>query len=320
MKFDLNKDLIEGLRDSTNDESISRLNGIVSGLITEVMEELSAKSSFIQLDKVILEPVNEIYLGAICACSEYTYFLGVANKEIELNSLDKKHYIKNLWKRFVNAWRVSRSKTQKKKKNVAYENSAPNIRNITKYTIDDLKSDVVRHLANFVTPSTIIYEYYDHISILGKEDFGSNVKINIYICMYDEKNEVYKLYNNAKNRFFDIDFKQRFNNLNSKIQDCGNNFINMVKVFNSLFSKAYNKVPNQILIESLLFACPNKLYKDDLYETFINIANFIRLNDVTAIRSICDNSKSIFKDKLILGSNGQIDFSRFIKLLDSYKI
>ncbi len=318
MKFNLSKDLIEGLRDSTNEDSIARLNNLVSELMGQVMEDLSSKSSFIQPDKVILEPVNEIYLGAISACSEYTYFLGVANKEIELNSLDKKHYIKNLWKRFVRAWKVSRAKKKRKKDKT--ENSVEPIRNIAKYTIDDLKSDVVYYLSNYVTSSTIIYEYYDHISILGKEDFGTNVKINIYICMYDDKNEVYKLYNNAKNRFMEIDFKQRFKNLNTKIQDCGDSFVNMVKVFNSLFSKAFNKVPNQIMIESLLFACPNVLFKDDLYETFINIANFIRLNDVTAIRSICDNSKTVFKDKLVLESNGQVDFSRLIKLLDNYKI
>ena len=95
MKYNLNKDLIEGLRDSTNNEFVGNINFLIYSLIEEAVKELVVKSSFIQLDKIRVEPVNEIYLGAVCSNSEYTYFLGIPNKEIELNSLEKKHYFKN---------------------------------------------------------------------------------------------------------------------------------------------------------------------------------------------------------------------------------
>lgn len=322
MKYELNKELIEGLRDSTNNEFVESVNELVYSLVGETMKELAMKSSFIQIDKVHLEPVNEIYLGAVCSNSEYTYFLGIPNIEIELNSLEKKHYFKNLWNRFVRAWRISRNKPRKKKKKDKDNKTeeVTTVRNLTKYTIDDLKSDIVNQLSNYVTPTTIIYEYEDHISIIGREDIGSNVKINIYVCLYDEKNDIYKLYNNRKNKFYNIDMKQRFKNLNNKYESCGSNFVDMVRVYNSLYSKNYNKIPNQILIESLLCACPDTLFSDDLYQTFINVSNYIRLVDVSAIRSICDNTKSIFKEKLIIDVNGQVDFSRLIRLLDLYKI
>lgn len=318
MKFELNKELIEGLKDSINSEFVESVNNRVYFVVDEALKDFALRSSFIQLDKVQFTPVNEIYLGAVCSNSEYTYFLGVPNKEIELNSLEKKHYFKNLWNRFVRAWKLSRKKRRKKKKNEVDIDNFP--RNLTKYTIDDLKSDLVAQISNHVTPTTIIYEYENHITIIGKEDFGTNVKINIYVCIYDEALETFKLYNPRKNKFYNIDLKQRFKNLENKYESCGENFINMAQIYNSLYSKAYNKIPNQILIESLLCACPDSLFSDDLYQTFINVSNYIRLVDVSAIRSVCDNTKVIFKEKLIIDRTGQVDFSKLIKLLDVYKI
>lgn len=318
MKYDLNKDLIEGLHDSTNQEYVDKLNNLVYALVGDVIASLSDKSSFIQEDKVVLVPANELYLQALCSQSEYTYFLGVSNKEIELNSTDKKHFFKNLWKRFKRAWRVTRRKRKKKKKDdEMYDVESTNI---TKYNIDDLRHDIIFYLSNKVTATSVIYDYEDYISIIGKEDFGSNVKINIYVCMYDDKAEVFKMYNYRKNKFFDVDFNERFRNLDAKVGRCGQSFINLVQVYNSLYAKAYNKVPNQILIESLLFACPDILFTDDLYQTFINVSNYIRMTDVSSIRSICNNDKSIFQEKLITLKSAQIDFSKLIKLLDRYKV
>ena len=185
MKRDLNKDLIEGLRDSTNVEFVDNLNYATFALVNQALIDLSNKSSYIQPEKAYLTPVNEIYLHAMTSQSEYTYFLGIANTEIELNSLDKKHYFKNLWKRFVRAFKMSRKKKKKKRKD---KEITPTV-SVTKekYTIDELKNDFIYYLSNLISTSSIIYEYEDHISIIGKEEFGTNVKINIYITMYDEK-------------------------------------------------------------------------------------------------------------------------------------
>ena len=219
----------------------------------------------------------------------------------------------------MRAWKATRKKKKKKKKEVSEEELVAK-RLSAKYTIDDLKSDIIFHLSNFVTPTTIIYDFDNHISIIGKEDFGSNVKINIYVCMFDEKNRVFKLYNGRKNKFYDIDFTQRFSNLANKMESCGKSFQNLVKIYNSLYCRAYNKVPNQILIESLLFNCPDNLFVNDIYQTFLNVSNYIRLVDVTSLRSICDNTKTIFKEKLVLDVNAQVDFSRLIRILDNYKV
>lgn len=316
MKRDLNKDLIEGLRDSTNLEFVNNLNYTVFSLVDQALKDLSNKSSFIQPEKAYFMPVNEIYTGATTSQSAYTYFLGIANTEIELNSTDKKHFFKNFWKRIVRAWKMSKKKKKKRKK---IEERTLTVVTKEKYTIDDLRNDFVYYLSNLISTSSIIYEYEDHIMVVGKEDFGTNVKINIYITMYDEKNGVFKMYNGRKNRYYDVDLNERFKNLANKMESC-ENFVNMIKIYNSIYSRAYSKVPNQILIESLVYNCPAVLFEHDVYQTFLNVSNYIRMIDVDALRSICDNTKSIFKEKLIIDAGAQVEFAKLIRVLDSYKI
>lgn len=316
MKRDLSKDLIEGLRDSTNLEFVNNLNFTVFSLVDQALKDLSNKSSFIQPEKAYFMPVNEIYTGATTSQSAYAYFLGIANTEIELNSTDKKHLFKNFWKRIVRAWKMSKKKKKKRKK---IEERTLSVVTKEKYTIDDLKNDFVFYLSNLISTSSIIYEYEDHIMVVGKEDFGTNVKINIYITMYDEKNGVFKMYNGRKNRYYDVDLNERFKNLANKMESC-ENFVNMIKIYNSIYSRAYSKVPNQILIESLVYNCPAVLFEHDVYQTFLNVSNYIRMIDVDALRSICDNTKSIFKEKLIIDAGAQVEFAKLIRVLDSYKI
>ena len=316
MKRDLSKDLIEGLRDSTNLEFVNNLNFTVFSLVDQALKALSNKSSFIQPEKAYFMPVNEIYTGATTSQSAYAYFLGIANTEIELNSTDKKHLFKNFWKRIVRAWKMSKKKKKKKKK---IEERSLTVVTKEKYTIDDLRNDFVYYLSNLISTSSIIYEYEDHIMVVGKEDFGTNVKINIYITMYDEKNGVFKMYNGRKNRYYDVDLNERFKNLANKMESC-ENFVNMIKIYNSIYSRAYSKVPNQILIESLVYNCPAVLFEHDVYQTFLNVSNYIRMIDVDALRSICDNTKSIFKEKLIIDAGAQVEFAKLIRVLDSYKI
>lgn len=317
MKRDLNKDLIEGLKDSTNMGFVDSLNFTTFSLVDQALKDLSLKSSFIQPEKAYFMPVNEIYLRAMTSQSQFTYFLGISNTEIELNSLDKKHYFKNFWKRVVRAWKSTRKKKKKKKKSYEVQPVVNVIKE--KYTVDDLKTDFIYYLSKLISPSSIIYEYEDHISIIGKEDFGSNVKINIFITMYDEKNGIFKMYNGRKNKFYDVDLNERFKNLNNKIATC-ENFVNVIKIYNSLYSRVYSTVPNQILIESLVFNCPDILFEHDVYQTFLNVSNYIRMTDVDALRSICDNSKPIFKEKLIIDAGAQVQFSKLIKILDNYKV
>ena len=316
MKNPLDRQLIESLNESNNQEFLENVNSYVYDLMDNVMEEISQKSPFIRMDKCVLQPVNEISTGSFTQLSEYDYFLGVDNPQIESNSKTRKNFWKRAWREFKAAWRLGRKKYKKTKES----REGLSTQTSEKYKLNNLKHDLLKKTAEYLQPTSIVTEYSNYISMVGSEDFGTGVKINIYVCMYDSKNNLFKLYNDVKNKYKIVDFGKRFSNIDLKVQECGQMYLDMIKIFNAIFSKAYNRVPNQILIESLLFNCPNVLFdEDDVFKTFVNVANYIRLANPKSIASICDTSKNIFEEPLILGGNKQVDFSRVISMLDRFK-
>lgn len=314
---ELNRELIEGLSQSTVPSNVDNINEKVSSLVYQALASLSDKTSNVDVNRAVLLPIDESFTRAICSRSEYNYLLGIPNTEIEINSVSKKNFFKNFWKRLKYAWKKSH---QKKSKAVNTE-IKPSLNVVgAKYDITALRNDIILSLANFLTSTTIIYDLERYISIVGKEDFGSNIKINIYVCLYDEKTNTFKNFNYPKNRFDDINFAERVDNLNSKYGRCDENYVNMIKVYNALFSNANGYVPSQILIESLLYNCPDELYTDDLYQTFLNVSNYIRLKSAKSFKSICDTSIELFKDKNILSVGAQLDYQKLISLLDKNRV
>ncbi len=320
MKTQLNRELVESLSNSNNQEFINKVGDFVNVLLTNAIAEVAQRSAFVSLDKCVLIPVNEIYLGAVSQLSEYDYFLGIDNVQIELNSKTRKNFWKNVWREFRASWRIGRKKykRQKKQKKEQLEQMR-SLDTIEKYKLSDFRSDVAQWASMYLSESSIITEYPRYISFVGKDDFGTNVKVNVFVCIYDHTKNQFKLYNEMKNRYTIVDFGNRFENLDYKVRECGDMFVNMLKIFNALFVKAYNRIPNQILVESLLFNCPNRLFdKSDVFMSFVNVANYIRLANPRSIISICDPSKTIFQEKLITGTNSQVDFTKIINMLDRF--
>ena len=157
-------------------------------------------------------------------------------------------------------------------------------------------------------------------SIVGKEDFGTNTKINIYVCCYDSKTDTFKMFNQTRNKYFDVCFGTRFELIEEKAKATDGQFVDMLKIFNALFAKNYNKIPNQILLESLLYNVPTKLFcKDDIYRTFVNVSNYLRISNPKNFVSICKGERSVFEEPLVIKSNSQVDFGRIVTMLDNYK-
>lgn len=318
MKNELNRELIEGLKASSNEQFAENVNNIVYELVSVAMEDISFKSPFIQFDKCNLIPVNEIYLGAFGQLSQYDYFLGVENTQIEFNSKVKKNWWGYVWREFKSQWRLGRKKKEKKRK----KEQEPTIsqRPVEKYRLTDLQRDLMYRLAEQLSDTSMVYNYPYKLSLVGSDDFGTGVKINIYVTIYDHATGDYKLYKEQKNKFISVNFGDRFDNLDQKVEQVGQMFVDMAKIFNALYSKTFDKIPNQIVLESLLFDCPNSLYDtNDIYKTFVNVANYIRIKNPKSFMSICDQTKSIFDDPIVLLSNCQVDYGRIINMLDKFK-
>lgn len=314
MKSQLNRELIEGLNDSNNQEFLKHIDDFVYDLVFSSLDDIALKSPFITPDKCVLLPVNEVVTGAVSQLSEYSYFLGVENPQIEFNSKKRKNFWKNVWREFRASWRIGRKKYKKNKKDTSFDVT------IDKYKISDFRHDMVNKLSEFLSETSMIYEYTNHISLIGIDDFGTNVRVNIYVCSYDSKTRDFKLYNQNKNKFLTINFGKRLENIALKENSCGKMYSNMIRIFNALYSKAYDKVPNQILVESLIFNCPNILFdQNDTYKTFVNVANYICLTSPQSFLSICDASKTIFQDPIITKTDSQLDFGKIVNVLDRYK-
>ena len=315
MKVQIDKDLIEGLNESSNRHYAENVNSLVYELVANAVRDISEISPFVNPEKCILVPANEAATGAFSQLSEYDYFLGIENKQIELNSKTRKNFWKYVWREFRASWRIGRKKYKKEKKN-----APPKLESIDKYKLSDFKHDLTRKMADYLSETTLLFNTSSGVSIVGKEDFGTNTKINIYVCCFDSKNDTFKLFNQTKNKYFDVCFGERFENLDEKEKATNGQFVDMLKILNALYAKNYNKIPNQILLESLLYNVPTKLYcQEDIYRTFVNVSNYLRISNPKNFVSICGGEKTIFEEPLIVKSNSQVDFGKIITMLDNYK-
>ena len=311
MKSKLNRELIDDLNQS-NEEFLDNISSKVTALVDNALADISLKSPFVRTDRCLLLPVNEICTGAVAQLTEFDYFVAVDNPQIELNSKKKGNFWKNVWREFRASFRLGKKKYKKEKVGASTEP-------VTKYNIEDFKHDLVNSLANYLLPTSIVYEYTTHLSMVGIDDFGTNVRINLIPCCLNAKQQEFKLYNPRKNKYTSIKFGDRFSNLSMKTRECGDVFIDMIRLFNVMYSKNYNKIPNQILVESLVFNCPNILFdKNDVYKTFVNVANYIRLTSASSMLSICDGSKTIFQEPLVLLEYSQVEYGKIISMLDKF--
>ena len=315
MKSELDRELVENLNESVDNDFIKKLNTTVYGLVETALAEIEEKSPFIKVDKCVLIPVDETYTGAFCQQSEYTYFLGIDNPTIAFNTTRKRNWWKHLWKTFKSYWRIGRKKRKPKK---GEKEAAPVT--FEKYQIKDLKADLILRMANYMQETSVAYEFNNHITLVGPEDFGPGVKINIVVCYYEGKTNTFKLYSASKNKFIDYNFGSRYELLDQKRAEVGEMFVNMEKILNQIFSKAYGYVPNQMIVESLLYSAPNNLFVDkDVYQTFVNIANYIRFKDPRKIPSIAYPDKMFLKDKFTFLIGSTVDYSRIVTMLDRFK-
>ena len=317
MKNALNRSLVESLNESTKTEFAKSINEKVYNLVSAAVGDIAEKSPFISAEKCFIVPYNEVATGAIAQQSEYTYFVGIDNPQILVNTRRRKNMLKFIWTEFKASWRIGKKKYKKKKKG---EEENKQLLEFDKYQLKDFKSDLMYNMANYLSESTMLYDMPYNLSIIGSEDFGTGVKINIFVGAYDSETSTFKLYRNSRNKFIDYNFGSRYENLEKKIEWCGPVFVDMIKLINILYSKKYHKAANQIVVESLIYSCPNNLFDPkDIYKSFVNVANHIRLKDPKTILSICDEKTPFLKDKLIVNENAAIEYNKIIRMLDEFK-
>ena len=308
-KIKVSKEIIESFVNQQNTKYIQNINKKVNNLIGSSIKELSSKNSYVTLDNIVLQPVNELLTDSMIETSSFVYYLGVKNAQLELNTLRKSTFWKNLKQKLIFAWK-NRKKKRKKKKNKGQEEPhvQPEI-DISKYNIYNLTEDIQDSLIKFLSETTLVYIRDNIIEIVGKEEFGPNTKITIYVVSQEGDN--FKFYTGKKNKFIDINFSSRINCIQEKIDKVGDNFTKMIKLINSLYFNTNRYIPNQIFIESILVHCPDEFYKgDDIYSIFVKIINYLSFKPLKDIKSINNPDKTVLDD--IVADCSTFDYIRML--------
>ena len=316
-KIEISKELIYNLANQENNKYVRQINKKINTIIAESIARLSEKISYISLKNTILQPANELITGAITDNSVFAYFLGINSQQLQLNTQRKTNFWKNFKERLKFAWQnrktiLKKRRRKRKKKNKSPQQEQDN--NTLKfdpiqYNIYNMTEDIQSAIVYYLSETSLVYLYNNRLEIIGKDDFGANTKIIIYVVSFDGTN--FKYYAGRKKGYIDVNFNNRIQNLENKIKAVGNNFIKMLKIFNYLYYNTNGYQANQIFMESVLCYIPDELYKnDDIYKVFLKIINFILLKSIKNVNSIMDDKTSIFKD--VLCQNNGIGFNKMI--------
>lgn len=314
MKETFDAKFIENIIANNNFEFIETLQGKVANLLSLAIEELSQRVPFISLENTILQPVNETFNGAFTPMSKYVYFLGINSPQLEVNSLNRSINFKKLRQRFVQAWYdTKRRKSKRRKKKEEEESHRYSEFEPGKYGLENLRRDLQLAMVKNLSVTSIVYNTSDRLIIQGKDDFSSVAQIEIIPVIYD--GEIFKYFISKRKGFLPVNIEERLINFNIKSEIVGENFYNVLKIFNNLFKNITKENVNQIFVESLLYNVPNDLFVgDDVYQVVVNIINYLSMTDVSKFVSIENKKENIFKSKLT--GNSAALFNRFMKNLN----
>lgn len=312
----ISKQLIESIAEMDNSEFVNDVEEKINSLVYLAVDDMSKSIPYVDVDKCVLQPVNEIFNGAITPESEFVYFLGFSSPQIEMNCLQYNDFWKKLKDRLLYAW--NESKKSKKKKSRKKIEEAPKETayefNDTRYNLEMLKADLQKAFVKNLTMTSIVYNYDNFIRIIGRDEFGIRTQIIIYPCLIEGNN--FKFFINRKKGFYSINFEKRAELFIDKTSRVGDVFVKMIKIFNTLFRNSARTyiMPNQIFIESLLYNTPDELFDgENIYDTFIKIVNFLNMTDINDFKSILDPNLTISQDKTT--KNNQMIFLRFLRTL-----
>lgn len=314
MKETFDAKFIENIIANNNFEFIETLQEKVANLLSLAIEELSQRVPFISLENTILQPVNETFNGAFTPMSKYVYFLGINSPQLEVNSLNRSINFKKLRQRFVQAWYdTKRRKSKRRKKKEEEESHRYSEFEPGKYGLENLRRDLQLAMVKNLSVTSIVYNTSDRLIIQGKDDFSSVAQIEIIPVIYD--GEIFKYFISKRKGFLPVNIEERLINFNIKSEIVGENFYNVLKIFNNLFKNITKENVNQIFVESLLYNVPNDLFVgDDVYQVVVNIINYLSMTDVSKFVSIENKKENIFKSKLT--GNSAALFNRFMKNLN----
>lgn len=241
---------------------------------------------------------NEVFSGTEFFASSIDLFVVFNAVQIELNYNDKPknkftNNVRYFWREFKSYFNIFSSKKKKSEKLI--KETEKRVLSLKDYSVEVLYNDLFVNLTKVLYKTSSIQLNGNKLVVVGNEEFG--IDINIY-PVFETSDGLYKMYNIYSQNNLIVDFKERFDNVYIKNIKTSEQFTNQIRIFNNLFWNILKQKPNQIFIESILFACPDDLFTNDRVETAINLLNYLKNSTMQNIASICDSSVKLFNDKL----------------------
>lgn len=312
----IDRGMIEDFANKISNENARNVSYLLSDYVDDVALEISQNNNLVQFQNVELKPCGDLATNTLIQMSELDFYLVIRSAQLEMNSIGfMENKFRNFWRRVKQAWKNRNKKRSKRALRREKKRELKNKSVITEkqleekkekpYNLNDLKVDFFNGLAERLTDMTILYVYPDKIRILGRDEFG--YRINIYPAF--KHDDFLKVFNPVKGKFDELQVENAKSKLQkkaeeiSKLNDGGFNdediLFKMIRIFKSLFYNLKQSYSYRF-VESMIYACPNSLFKLEesehyVYDTFLKILNFMSNSPFTTYRSLYNEDKTIFE-------------------------
>lgn len=305
------KTTIENFAQKVDDKVVNNSLSILSLILENSMQLLQTRNPFLG-QNFEFNLVNEFYSGAIVPNSLMDIFLILSSPQLELNTVE---LVQNKFKSFFIKFKYFWSKNQKsKKKKQKYINKIEefNQQKKKKYNINNFNLDLLDAISKNISTKNIV-SLSGGVLYLEGDEFPFTIRIFTVIKKYGS----YNFYIPSKNKFYNIDFKERSANLEALLNSYGEKYLELCRIFGSIYYNLYNENPNALFIESLIANLPKDVFKSkNVYERFVMSANYFVNSKIHELFSIIDTTKQIFQEELC--GTDLLKISTFFKDLEKY--
>lgn len=301
------KGMIEEFAQIVSSERARRVFYLLSENADEIALNLSQTKNLITSQNIDFVLGGDVLTNTLTPSSELEFYLTVRSAQIELNTLGTfNNRFGRFLKKLKSAWENRKTKIfgkrREKKKDKAITEKQLVEKKEKPYSLVEFKNDFFDGFVDRLTNLTVVYNMPNRIKILARDEFG--YKINIIPAI---KHDTYiKIWNEEKKKFIEIQPNQAKQILDEKAKEIENQcqssngeiLFQVIRIFKNLFYNLRQSF-NYQFVESMVYSCPNSLFKtsekNEVYDVFIKILNYLLNAPISQIRSIYNFDRTIYE-------------------------
>lgn len=312
----IDRGMIEQFAEALSTDKARRVFYMLSDIVDNSAMEISQINSLVNDQNVDFFETGDVLTNTLLPMSELDYYLSIRSAQIELNSIGRmENRFRVFWNKLKAAWKNRKRKSaralrrqQKKLKKAGLVITEKQLleKKEKPYDLNSLKSDFFDALAEKLTNMTVIYNKPENLRILARDEFG--FRINIYPVI--KHDDYFRIWNNQKGKFVEIKpleakklLEEKAQEIakinNSNLQQDADILYKVIRIFKSLFYNLKQSYDYQF-VESLIYSCPNSLFKIEedehyVYNIFLKVLNYLNNSPISQIRSIYNDEKTIYQ-------------------------